>query len=488
MRGNGGQKRRRTHNINLILWVTLSAFALVVIVVFLVVQNLMMALRYRDETEQELAKAGEQMRKVIERPLLTIEQIGTKMLGVANEYSVRAYLFYCVADTVYLYPRLAVSEDEEAAREEELLRTYETIAGELDESECNAMFFSATEQEVSYATKVSVNGAAGYLYLSQSLSVFSEVASKMRLTSVTTGALAVILAFVVSGFVSMLISKPVTEVTEKAKELARGNYNLTFEKHYYCTEVQELSEALEYAGAEISKADNMQKELIANVSHDFKTPLTMIKAYASMIQEISGDDKEKRQRHTQVIIDESDRLTALVSDVLDLSKLRAGITELDLAVFNLSEDVYGVAKRFDYLAVTQGYTIEIDVEEDLYTLANRDRVGQVLYNLIGNAVNYTGEDKKVLIRLKRKGEALRFCVTDTGKGIPPEQIPTIWERYYRSSETHKRPVRGTGLGLSIVKAVLERHKIPFGVESEVGKGSTFYVDFPEAPPEEEIQE
>ncbi len=143
--------------------------------------------------------------------------------------------------------------------------------------------------------------------------------------------------------------------------------------------------------------------------------------------------------------------------------------------------MYSVAKRFDYLVETQGYQIEIDVEEDMYTLANRERVAQVLYNLIGNAVNYTGEDKKIFVRLKRRQEGLRFEVQDTGKGIPAEEIPTIWERYYRSSETHKRPVRGSGLGLSIVKNILEKHNFDFGVFSEVGKGSVFYVTFPEAP-------
>ena len=209
----------------------------------------------------------------------------------------------------------------------------------------------------------------------------------------------------------------------------------------------------------------MQQELIANVSHDFKTPLTMIKAYASMIREISGDDKEKRDAHAKVIIDESDRLTALVVDLLDISKLRAGLEADERTVFNLSEEVYRVAERFDYLKETAGYAIETEVESDLYIRANRARTEQVLYNLIGNAVNYTGEDKKVKIRLFKKGDNSRFEVADTGVGIKKEELPTIWDRYYRSSEMHKRPVKGTGLGLSIVKSVLEAHGYPFGVES-----------------------
>ena len=246
-----------------------------------------------------------------------------------------------------------------------------------------------------------------------------------------------------------------------------------------------MAETLNFARDEISKSDRMQKELIANVSHDFKTPLTMIKAYASMIQEISGDNPEKRTKHTQVIIEEADRLTSLVNDLLDLSKIRSEIAALKPEVFDLSEYTFDVLEKFAYLSETQGYHFESDIEKDLYTEADPLKIGEVLYNLIGNAVNYTGEDKRVSVRLKTESDGnIRFSVTDTGKGIKPEEIATIWDRYYRSSQAHKRPVQGTGLGLSIVKTILEKHNFRFGVESIVGKGSTFYVIFPSHTPPE----
>ena len=293
-----------------------------------------------------------------------------------------------------------------------------------------------------------------------------------------TALFAIVLAFAASGVVAALITRPVTEVTECAKELSRGNFNLNLGKEYFCSEITELADALDSARKEISKADRMQKELIANVSHDFKTPLTMIKAYASMIREISGEDKNKRDAHAQIIIDESDRLAALVADLLDLSKLRAGLAESKSTVFNLSEEVYKVAGRFEYLKEVDGYRIETVVEDDLYAYANKERIEQVLYNLIGNAVNYTGADKRVVVRLIRKDGGARFEVADSGKGIPPDEIDTIWDRYYRSNKTHKRPVQGTGLGLSIVKGILLSQGCPFGVISEVGKGSCFWVEFP----------
>jgi signal transduction histidine kinase len=241
----------------------------------------------------------------------------------------------------------------------------------------------------------------------------------------------------------------------------------------------ELARALNFAKDELSKTDRMQKELIANVSHDFKTPLTMIKAYSSMIKEISGDIPEKREKHAQVIIDETDRLASLVNDMLDLSKIRSGLNELKMSTFDLTAYLYDVLARFEDFVRAQGYSFVLHIDEGIFTRADEVKVGQVLYNLIGNAINYTGEDKKVFVSLRAtKDGVARFSVRDTGAGIKKEDISVIWDRYYRSSETHKRPVKGTGLGLSIVKTILEKHNFRFGVESEVGHGSLFYVDFP----------
>lgn len=277
----------------------------------------------------------------------------------------------------------------------------------------------------------------------------------------------------------MELTKPISQISRAAKRMATGDYSVDFQAQYSYAEMNALAETLNYAKEEISRADELQKEVLANVTHDLKTPLTMIKAYASMIQEISGDNPEKREKHTQVIIDETDRLTALVNDILKMSKIRSGMDTLKTEEFNLSEFIHTVLERFEFLTETQGYTIVRDIDDELYTRADKDKIEQVVYNLIGNAVNYTGDDKKITVSLHRKNEKIRFSVTDTGKGIPPEECSTIWERYYSSAETHKRPIKGTGLGLSIVKTILVKHGFGFGVDSEVGKGSTFFVDFPD---------
>ena len=288
-----------------------------------------------------------------------------------------------------------------------------------------------------------------------------------------------ILAFAVSSAVSGWLTKPISEMREKANLLAQGDFGVDFHGSDYGEEMSELAESLNFARDELSKADSMQKELIANVSHDFKTPLTMIKAYASMIAEISGENPEKRKKHAQVIVDEADRLALLVSDVLELSKMQSGIAEMRLTSVDMSAYTQEILDKFAYLRETKGYVFVADVEEGLVAYVDELKIGQALYNLIGNAVNYTGEDKTVFVTLKKLDESkFRFSVRDTGEGIAPEEISSIWERYYRSKESHKRPVSGTGLGLSIVKTVLQKHGFVFGVESKEGEGSTFFVEFP----------
>ena len=462
------KRERAGRSLSLILWFAFSLFALLVVVVFVLVQNALVVRQYRENTLNMLEDAGERMTQEINASQSSV-QLERRLIDIANDYGLTVALFYEGGQPVFDFTgKTDYSAFASVLREK------------LDSGSPASFYVSEQEGNLVLARATSVNGRPAFLYLSASMQGHLDLETGLRWLSVITALVAVVLAFVVSGFVASFITRPVTEVTTRAQELARGNYEIRFRKDYFCAEIRELSDALDHARSEIAKADTMQKELIANVSHDFKTPLTMIKAYASMIREISGENKQKRDAHAKVIIDECDRLTMLVSDLLDLSKLRAGVdVDEKHTVFDLSDEVRSVTERFLYLRETGGYVIETDVEDGLCTEGNKERIAQVFYNLIGNAVNYTGEDKRVRVRLYKKGDKARFEVIDTGKGIPAEELDTIWDRYYRSGASHKRPVSGTGLGLSIVKNILLRYDCPFGVISEPGKGSCFWAEFPQ---------
>lgn len=284
-------------------------------------------------------------------------------------------------------------------------------------------------------------------------------------------AVLVILALIMSKFVAGKLSKPIKSITKKAKRLANGDYIADYTGGGI-TEVEELAQALNFSAEGLSKVEELRRELIANVSHDLKTPLTMIKAYAEMIRDLTGDDKTSRDEQLEVIISESDRLTGLVTDLIRTSREEQP-REYKKEPFSPKSRIEDIAARFSQLY--PDYRIITEAESEKQALGDTESIGQVLYNLISNAINYTGSDKTVKVRLFEAGQStLRVEISDSGRGIPPEEIPLIWERYYRSKNTHQRPVAGTGLGLSIVKNILLLHGAQFGVNSRVGKGSNFW--------------
>ncbi|MBQ7347972.1 MAG: HAMP domain-containing histidine kinase [Clostridia bacterium] len=275
------------------------------------------------------------------------------------------------------------------------------------------------------------------------------------------------------------ISSPIIRMNESAKQLARGNYDAVFSGKGY-RETRELADTLNYASHELSRLDRLQKELIANISHDLRTPLTMIKGYGEVMRDLPG---ENTPENMQVIIDETTRLSELVNDLLDLSKLQSGARAPEFSLFDLTDAVHEVMKRYDTLIKHRGYHVSFDFDREAYVAADRGMLLQVLYNLINNAVNYTGEDKTVTIKQTVFNSRVRISVSDTGKGIEPEEMPLIWDRYYKVDKVHKRATVGTGLGLSIVKGILELHHAAYGVNSTIGKGSIFWFELPltEAP-------
>ena len=185
---------------------------------------------------------------------------------------------------------------------------------------------------------------------------------------------------------------------------------------------------------------------------------------------------ENNPENVQVIIDETERLTELVNDVLDLSKIRSGTRKPEPETFDLTETVRAVLTRYEKLTERDNYVITFSADESVYVNADRTMILQVIYNLVNNALNYTGDDKKVSIDQSVWDNRVRISVIDTGGGIDEADIPYIWDRYYKVDKVHKRAKIGTGLGLSIVKGILESHGATYGVESKVGEGSNFWFE------------
>lgn len=288
--------------------------------------------------------------------------------------------------------------------------------------------------------------------------------------------ISLIISTVISLFMSKKISRPIKKMNDTAKKLGKGDYDIVFEKCGY-EELDELADTLNKATTSLERTDEIKRELIANVSHDLKTPLTMIKAYSEMIRDLSGDNKEKREEHLKVIIDETDRLTRLVNDMMDLSKIESGIITVNKENFNFSELSSGLVDRIKLSNIDTEHVIEYTIPKDLYVHADKTKIEQVLYNLIINAIKHSGEGKRnILVKVTATQKRVKVEVIDDGVGISKEDLEHIWDRYYKASESFTRNVQGSGLGLSIVKNILIKHGSDYGVTSEVGKGSDFWFD------------
>lgn len=296
---------------------------------------------------------------------------------------------------------------------------------------------------------------------------------RIELIYITVIMLILALAFAI--IFSKKISKPIEQINTSAKILAEGNYNTRFSGNGY-REISELSDTLNYTAKELSKVESLRRELIANVSHDLRTPLTMITGYSEVLRDIPG---ENTPENIQVIIDEANRLTNLVNDMLDLSKLQEGELTLNVESFNFTESIRNILERYNKMHDAEGYQFILQSSEDIEIVADKNKIYQVVYNLVNNAITYCGTDKTVTIRQKLlDNNRLRLEVSDTGDGIAEEDMKYIWDRYFKVDKAHKRAHIGTGLGLSIVKKVITMHKGTCGVESQIGKGSTFWFELP----------
>lgn len=357
-------------------------------------------------------------------------------------------------------------------------RVSDEMVEELRNSKTGMVFFPVdddTKESFLLATYVGTSqDPVGYIFIYAFLEPTGTTTQILANIFLMSSLVIILVGLVFAVIISSSISKPIINISKSAYKLITGEFDMTSSPHDY-SEIVVLTDNLNKASAEISKTEKLRKDLLANISHDLRTPLTMIKAYAEMIRDLSGNNPEKREKHLGVIIDEADRLSLLVNDILNLSKLQSGAIQLDLRKIDFSSQLKEIVSRFVMLDETK---IELICDEEIYINADSKQIGQAVYNLIINAINYSGVDT-VTVKLYDIGnDNVRFEVSDKGVGISAEQLPYIWDRYYKvnRSENYKRTVKGTGLGLSIVKGVFECHGFRYGVESTEGAGTTFWFE------------
>ena len=294
------------------------------------------------------------------------------------------------------------------------------------------------------------------------------------LSTVLPLAAALIFAFSMSAawLFSEWFTKPLRALSGAARQVAQGNYAVHVDS-VRNDELGDLAQEFNHMAKEVQHASQMQRDLLANVSHDLRTPLTLIKGYAETVRDLTGDDKKHRDEQMNIIVDETDRLTALVSSVMELSKVTSGALKCEKVHFDMGQLCDEVSERYDAVCAQNGWQLKLELpDEELPVCADPDMMQRALHNLLGNAMHHIGEDGIFVLRALRCPEGVRVEVEDHGPGISAEDLPYIFDRYYRSrSDAGKQ---GTGLGLSITKAIFQQHGFRFGVHSTVGRGTVFW--------------
>lgn len=343
------------------------------------------------------------------------------------------------------------------------VRSGENYSGTITDDYDNKQVIRGKFWNNKYSIIVSTN-------LARTDSVVRIVSSQLR----TITFFAILLALISSAVLSNWFISPVTALSKATKEISKGNYKVKImTPEGPKDEFGQLALDFNAMAKEIESSQEMQKELIAGISHDLRTPLTIIKGYAESIRDITGDNPQIREQQLNTIIDETDRLSKMVNSVMEYAKLSQGAMKLNLVQYNMADMCNDIADIYSHRAESEGKTVIYEGPEVVYVMADASLIERVMHNFVSNAIIHTPPDTQVKIKIEvLENGKIKVSVADSGEGISEEDQKHLFDKYYRSRKSSGK--QGTGLGLAIVKTVMEAHQFEYGVNSELGKGSEFW--------------
>ena len=300
---------------------------------------------------------------------------------------------------------------------------------------------------------------------------------------------AVLIGFAISIVISLIMSKallsPIQGMTKAAGAMADGDFSRKINVESE-DEIGALAEAFNDMAAqigtmveELQNSERLRREFVANVSHELRTPLTSIRTYAETIVETGDIPQEKKEEFLGIIINESDRMTGIVKDLLELSSFDSGTSELSIEEFSIEKSIRDVYAAIALEARKRGHVLNLELEWKLPEIkGDRARIEQVLMNVITNALKYTPDGGTINIFSGTTGETVWVKIEDTGMGIPKGDLERVFDRFYRVDKARSRESGGTGLGLSIAKEIVEQHGGEIKINSTPGVGTSVTVTFP----------
>jgi len=315
----------------------------------------------------------------------------------------------------------------------------------------------------------------GAMILTLPMASVNDTADILKKQLIIITGILLLVSLLISFRLSKNFADPISKISKQAESYASGHYAERI-NNAGDDEIGQLAKRMNDMGEALAQNDILQRELIANVSHELRTPLTLIQGYAETLRDVTGDKPDKREKQLGIIIEESERLSKIVEDILNLSQLQSGAVILEKESFSLNEMLINIKEHYELQQETRTFQIigAFELKDNLF--GDKKRIEQVFYNLINNAFRHTKEDDLVQVLVTQKPDNVKIELRDQGEGIAKEDINHIFERYYKGKRVDGKKSNGTGLGLAIVKSILEMHEVTFGVESEQGKGTTFWFE------------
>ncbi|UOQ46762.1 ATP-binding protein [Gracilibacillus caseinilyticus] len=320
--------------------------------------------------------------------------------------------------------------------------------------------------------------AIGSVVLFSSFGLISNSIHNIIVLVILASLGAVGLAIGFTFFISKKIGGPLIAMEKVAKQIAeKKNFSLRVD-YKANDEIGSLAGAINHLSETLERYQTNRNEFFSNITHELKTPLTYVKGYANAVRHEMYQSKEERDEFLEIIENETDHISNLMDDLTDLSKIEEGKIDLNKEEINVTRMAEEMIKRSQFRAAEKGLNMKLDAPKHIvYLFGDKSRLDQVLTNLVENAVRYT-EKGEIHLQLKEEPNQVMIRVKDTGIGIKKEDIPYLFERFYRVDKSRSRANGGTGLGLAIVKNLVEMHDGEIHVDSEVNEGTTVTLQFP----------
>ncbi|MCI8484978.1 MAG: HAMP domain-containing histidine kinase [Lachnospiraceae bacterium] len=340
-------------------------------------------------------------------------------------------------------------------------------------------FFDTFSQEtLSVFSPITINYKVhGYVMIHKPVQDLIALKDGFINISYMTLAIIFLCAFVVLGLFTYTVYIPIRKITRAAKDYSEGNFDTQINIHTN-DEIGYLAASLNYMATELSTLEEDQRKFIANVSHDFRSPLTSIKGYVEAIMD-GTIPHEMQDKYLNIILFETERLNKLTQSMLELNKYGVKGTMLDISSFDINNTIKLVVQSFEGICQEKKISFELILTgQTSFVNADMSKIQQVLYNLIDNAVKFSHPDSVITIETTEKNEKVFISVKDSGIGIPKDSIKKIWERFYKTDLSRGKDKRGTGLGLAIVKEIISVHNENINVISTEGVGTEFIFTLP----------